>query len=516
MAAKFVEYFSDAYFWHVIYFTVLQATLSTVFSLLIALPAARALAHRHFIGKKSILLLMQFLWMLPNITVVLGLVIVYGKQGWLKSLLNSLEIDFSFSLYGLPGILLAHLFLDIPLAMRLIFNELIRIPGESWRLAAQLAMSPYQAFRFIEWPQIKAPILGIACLIFLLCFQGFTLILALGGGPRASTIEVAIYHAVRFDFDFEAAFYLALWQVSFCLTITSLSFSFVRKSLSYSTIGLRQTTSGIPKKISPTNFINLVTQHNRSAFLLDILSLAVTLLFLLPPFAAILFSGINATFSKIIASETFWISFGYSLSTALCTGALSIFLSLSIAFYLRHLRIKHKRFFISTILETISISYLIIPPTILSMLLFFLFNSLSNKTLLGFYAIIFINSLMALPFALRSLTYSSQEILEKYNKLYRSLGLSFWQRWKFVEAPLLRKNISHALALSVILALGNFSVIAFFGSASLQTLPYMIYTLLGSYQLEEAAVVVLCLILLSILLLIIIDRVVGGKNAANQ
>ena len=49
-------------------------------------------------------------------------------------------------------------------------------------------------------------------LVFLLCMTSFAVALTLGGGPRATTLELAIYQAVRFDFDLGRAAWLALIQ----------------------------------------------------------------------------------------------------------------------------------------------------------------------------------------------------------------------------------------------------------------------------------------------------------------
>ncbi len=35
----------------------------------------------------------------------------------------------------------------------------------------------------------------------MLCVTSFTIVLVLGGGPGATTLEVAIYQALRFDFE---------------------------------------------------------------------------------------------------------------------------------------------------------------------------------------------------------------------------------------------------------------------------------------------------------------------------
>ncbi|TGQ55921.1 thiamine/thiamine pyrophosphate ABC transporter permease ThiP, partial [Mesorhizobium sp. M1C.F.Ca.ET.212.01.1.1] len=50
-------------------------------------------------------------------------------------------------------------------------------------------------------------------LVFMLCITSFTIVLTLGGGPAATTLEVAIYQALRFDFDPARAVVLTLLQI---------------------------------------------------------------------------------------------------------------------------------------------------------------------------------------------------------------------------------------------------------------------------------------------------------------
>lgn len=494
------EFLNNPYLWHVIWFTFYQAFLATALALILALPLARSVAYRDFYGKSTVLRILQFTWMLPSIAVALGIVIVYGKQGWWHTVLSLIGIPYSFSLYGLPGILLAHLFFNIPLASYLLLTELVRIPSETWRLASQLGMSASTTFRYIEWPYIKTPFLGIAALVFLLCFTNFTLVLALGGGPSASTIEVAIYHAIKFDYDLSMAGMLAIIQIVFCFFVVLGSFSFFKKPVIFSSF----------VRLSHDKRKQWATPRKKS-----FLTLLICALLLIPPFGAILFSGWNSSLLKIIYWPFFWSSVAHSMLIALCAGILSTFLSLVVAFYLRYLRVIRKRFFTSVLVEVFSVIQFIIPPTLLSVGLFLLLLPIVDEKIVGIFSIILINSIMSLPFSLRCITYSAQEITTKYAPLYQSLGLSFWQRWKLIDAPLLKSNIAQALGISAILSLGDFSVIAFFGSATLQTLPSLIYNLLASYQLKEASAVVLCLILLSGLLLVFIDRLIGGKHATH-
>src|SRR3546814_16801091 len=53
----------------------------------------------------------------------------------------------------------------------------------------------------------------------MLCFTSFAVVLTLGCGPKATTLEVAAYQALRFDFDLGRAVTLALVPLLLCTAI---------------------------------------------------------------------------------------------------------------------------------------------------------------------------------------------------------------------------------------------------------------------------------------------------------
>lgn len=199
----------DSYLWHVVRFTFLQALLSALISVLPAILLARALYRRRFPGRQLLLRLCAMTLVLPVLVAVFGLLSVYGRQGWLATLCGWLGVEYDFSPYGLQGILLAHLFFNLPLATRLLLQALENIPVEQRQLAAQLGMNGWQQFRFVEWPALRRQILPSGALIFMLCFASFATVLSLGGGPQATTIELAIYQALSYDYDLGRA---ACWR----------------------------------------------------------------------------------------------------------------------------------------------------------------------------------------------------------------------------------------------------------------------------------------------------------------
>ena len=108
--APSLAFWKDSYLRRVIYFSVLQAGLSTLLSVSLGLIVARAFARfGKFPLRGLILSLFGLPLVVPAIVAVLGIISVYGSQGWLP--LGS-------SLYGLNGILLAHLFFNLPLVVK--------------------------------------------------------------------------------------------------------------------------------------------------------------------------------------------------------------------------------------------------------------------------------------------------------------------------------------------------------------------------------------------------------------
>src|SRR5690606_42104588 len=73
--------------------------------------------------------------------------------------------------------------------------------------------------RLIEWPVIRRNLPGMIGLLFMLCVTSFTTVLTLGGGPRATTLEVAIYQSLHFDFDPGRAVALTFTQLALTLLI---------------------------------------------------------------------------------------------------------------------------------------------------------------------------------------------------------------------------------------------------------------------------------------------------------
>ena len=104
---------SNRYILRVIAFTVEQALLSTLASILLGLPGAYLLARYDFRGKSIVKAITTVPFVLPSIIVVLGFVIFFGNNGVLNRAFMgafNLENPPLKILYSMKAISLAHTF----------------------------------------------------------------------------------------------------------------------------------------------------------------------------------------------------------------------------------------------------------------------------------------------------------------------------------------------------------------------------------------------------------------------
>lgn len=477
--ASVLACFSDPYIWHITFFSLKQAILSTLFSLLGAIPVSLALYRRRFHGRIWLLRLCMMTFVLPVLVAVFGIVTIYGNSGLLKQLF---EWD-HFSIYGLSGILIAHVFFNLPLCIRILTQALSAIPQTQHRMACHLGMNALNRFQYIEWPVIRIQLLSISSLVFLLCFTSFAIVMTLGGGPGATTIELAIYQAIHYDFDLALGATLGIWQI--VLTgIFSLLFQRMTKK--------EENGYGVLFQESPPVFTSSIWLN-----IWDYFWILFSVLFLLPPLVAVVFSGLNADFLKVITDRSLWMALYHSFLIAISSGLLALFFGIGVLLTSRIHRLKREKLKADA-LEFNAMLILVTPGVVLSTGLFLLFNQFTYTFDYSLVLVIVINTLMALPYVIKSLSVPFYSIAETFEPLCISLGMNGIRRLYLIEWRALKQPIRRTFSLAFILSLGDLSAIALFGSPDFQTLPLYLYRQLGSYQMHAAAVTALILFLLSL------------------
>ena len=479
----------DAYLHRLIGFSFKQALFSAALSVILGFAFAHALYSVQFPAKHLILRLTSLTFVLPVLVAVSGLLGVYGLSGWINQLINLFGFNRTFNIYGLSGILIAHLFFNIPLAAKIALQALQAIPNEQHQLAAQLNLRRGAFFRYVEWPYLKGPLLSASALIFTLCFTSFSVVLTLGGGPQYSTLEVAVYQAVFFEFDLPKAALFALIQFIFCLLFFIASQFFSKP---------------IDTKLSQRHLWQAKLSRKAQFYHLAVIS--VITCFLFTPLLNIVSQGLSSPQLWMIwQNAPLWHALCNSLLLAFSAAGLALAAAFAITLTSRQLRRRHHIKTADALLIG-SMTGLAVPTLILAFGLFLALQNQQTTPIHLFIVVVICNALTAMPFIVRILNEPMERNMSYFDDLCRALNIRGWTRFRLIEWPQLKTPMRYSFALAAALSLGDFTAIALFGSPDFTSLPHLLYQQLGQYQTRQAAVTALILLLLCGSLFGIIER----------
>ncbi|HEY89891.1 MAG TPA: iron ABC transporter permease [Thermoflexia bacterium] len=448
---------------HILGFTVGQALLSTLLTLLLGLPGAYLFARYDFPGKRLFTALTTVPFVLPTVVVSAAFTAVIGPRSPLNTLLSG-TLDLR---YTLGAILLAHVFYNYTLVLRMVGGFWANLNPHLEQAARTLGASPWRAFREVTWPQLLPAINAAGLLVFIFCFTSFGVILILGG-PRFATLEVEIYRQTIYFANLPLAAALSLIQILFTLLLTS----------SYTRL---QTSLTRPVKLQP----RWLTQRRPrtpgeiSFVLLNILLAGLLLGFPLLTLTARSF-GAGLHYYRALfenpRSSIFYVppvtAVGNSVKFALATTGLALLLGLLATLALRKERqgwMLDTLFMLplGTSAVTLGLGYLLAmarPPL-----------NLRGTPLL----IIMGHTLVALPFVVRSLLPALQAIRPALLEAAATLGAPPWRVFVTVELPIIWRALAVGAVFAFTVSLGEFGATTMIARPEMPTIPIAIYRFLS-------------------------------------
>ncbi|MDR0810018.1 MAG: ABC transporter permease subunit [Gemmobacter sp.] len=461
-------------------FTITQAALSALASVAGAVPLARALARRRFAGRGVLVTALGAPFLMPVIVTVLGLLAVFGRSGWLATLgLPPLPV------FGLGGVVLAHVFLNMPLATRMLLEGWQSIPGERLRLAESLGFGPREIWRHIEAPMLRSLLPGAALAVFAICLTSFAVVLILGGGPAATTVELAIYQAIRFEFDLARAALLATAQVAACGVAVALA-------------GLFTLPAGFGAGLDRAAALPAPGGWRWG---MDMAVITLAAAFLAGPILAVALRGAPAL---VALPVPVWPALGASLLVAVIAAPLAVSAALLMALACT----QGARW-----LEPVAMLPMASSQLVLGTGLFLILFPFVSPAAVALPVTVIVTATMALPFAYRILLPEVRRLEADYGRLAAVLGLRGWPAARLLVLPRLRRPLGFATGLCAALAAGDLGVVALFATEQGTTLPLVISRLMGAYRMEAAAGAALLLVMLAFGLFWICDRWGRGGTA---
>ncbi|MGZ4710600.1 MAG: ABC transporter permease [Acidimicrobiales bacterium] len=192
----------DPFYRHVAWFTLWQAVVSTVLTVLVALPVAAVFARFEFRGRRLLWSLLLVPFVLPTVVVGAAFLALLGPHA-------ALGVDLHDTIWL---VLIAHVFFNLAVVVRTVGGLWGNLDPALEDAARTLGASPLRAFREVTLPLLMPAIAAASSIVFLFCFTSFGVVLLLGGA-RARTLEVEIYTQTARLLHLDVAAVLALLQL---------------------------------------------------------------------------------------------------------------------------------------------------------------------------------------------------------------------------------------------------------------------------------------------------------------
>lgn len=518
---------NSAYLGRVFGFTVYQAFLSTLLTVLLGLPAAYLFARYDFHGKALLRSLSTIPFVLPTVVVAAAFNALFGARGWANVLavnwLGLGEPPFTLT-NSLAAILIAHVFYNLTIVLRLVGDVWSRLDPRLNQAARSLGATAWQAFWRVTLPLLLPAILSASLLVFIFDFTSFGVILLLGG-PRYSTLEVEIYYQMTALLNIPTAVFLSLLQLGCTLGLTVVYNRLSERVTRPLPLASQKRVLARLTKPAQKGFASLVIafliafqvlpllalvgrsviyagwERGERSFAHPTLSLAAyreiflnrrAALFYIPPFRAI----------------------AISVSYALATVLLGFLIGFPAAWFLSRqqegrLLERWRRWLEPLILLPLGTSSVTLG---LGFLLAFRQPPLDLRT--SPLLIPFAHTLVAFPFIVRSLLPALRSIRPRYHQAAAVLGANAWQIAQRIDLPIIGRAVLVAGVFAFGISMGEFGATALLTRPEFPTLPIAIYRFLGQpgeLNYRQALALSVFLMVITGLGMILIEKFRSGE-----
>lgn len=457
-------------------FTVWQATVSAVLTLIVGLPVTWIVSRHEFVGRRIVRALTLVPFVLP--TLVVGLAFRAVLPADLRS--------------GVLPLVVAHVFLNVAVVVRVVGARWESQPRSFDEAAATLGAGAITRFRTVTLPMLRGSIAGAAGLVFMYCFTTYGAARVLAGPSRPVT-ETEIYRFAVLAGDMRAASALAVTQVVLVGAVLAL------------------TARGASHTSVPQRPLALRTAAPLRRFGVAIGAALITVAFVLPIIGLVCRSiRVGDGFSPAAWRRAFGgagaldvvSSLTASLTTAAAAAMLSIMIGSLIAFAQVHAasRAAHG---VATACEVIPV---VVSAVVVGLGFLLAFRTSPFDWRGQWWLLPVSHAVVALPLVSRTVVASMRQIPADLRSAASTLGASPLRVLASIDASLLRRPIGAATALAALVSLGEFGASSLLSRRGNETLTMAVGRLLGrpgdvvQAQAFVAAVVLaaLCLALVTV------------------
>ncbi|MGW0473680.1 ABC transporter permease [Streptomyces coeruleorubidus] len=449
---------------HVLWFTTWQAIVSTVLTLLIALPGAYVFARFDFRGKQVLRAVVTVPFVLPTVVVGTAFLALVGRGGLLDELWG-VRLDTT-----VWAILLAHVFFNYAVVVRTVGGLWAQLDPRQEEAARMLGASPLRAWRKVTLPALAPVVAAAALMVFLFTFTSFGVVQILGG-PTFSTLEVEIYRQTSEIFDLSTAAVLTLIQFVAVGAILALHTWTVRR---------RETALRL---VDPSVTARRPRGTGQWALLGGVLVTVVVLLLL--PLAVLVERSLDAPgfgYYRALTRDDGGVflvapieAIGNSLSYAVAATLIAVVIGglASVALTRRDAG-RFVRGFDALLMLPLGVSAVTVG--------FGFLIALDEPPLdlrSSWILVPLAQALVGVPFVVRTMLPVLRAVDVRLREAASVLGASPWRVWREVDLPMVRRALLIAAGFAFAVSLGEFGATVFIARPDNPTLPVAVARLLG-------------------------------------
>ena len=453
--------------------------------------------------------------MLPTVVVAAGFNALLGQRGLLNvSLMQWFGYETApiVVINTLGAILLAHVFYNTTIVLRLVGNTWERLDSRLEQAARVLGGSPWEVFKKVTLPLLMPSILAASMLVFLFDFTSFGVILLMGG-PRFATLEVEIYIQSLQLLNLPMAAFLALVQLM-CTLIFSIIYS---RMVAKTAVVSRQSRNPFQKLNTWKSriFAWVILAVFILLFIFPMIALPVRSVLQFDPDMGVRTSQairITLDYYKELFINTsgsiFYIPPILALQNSIKYALLTVFISLVLSFPVAYSLARPGK--LDRILDPLIMLPLGASAVSLGLGYIISFNQPPLNLLASNWLIPLAHSTIALPFVIRSLQPVLASIPDDYKKAASVLGATPIMAWFKVTWPFASRAALAAGIFAFTISLGEFGATSLVARPDNPTIPLAIYRFIsqpGARNYGQAMAMATILMAATTISILIFERI---------
>lgn len=487
-----------------LWFSIGQALISTLLTILLAIPTAYVFVRYQFPGKALLLSLSTLAFVLPTVVVAMAFSALIGEQGLVNQGLMS-----AFRLESPPIqlertlaiIVIVHIFYNFAVALRMITGFWANQSPRMEEAARVLGAAGWRLWWEIRLPVLRPVLLASSILVFIFTFTSFGVVIILGG-PHFATLEVEIYQQAVNLFNLPVAAGLSLAQIGL-MFVMMLVYTQLQRS--------------VPLDLQSAGQIARKPHGKREWSLVTVCVIGMIVLLFTPLLALVIRSltgpdgftlryyqelGVNTRGSVLFVPPVQAVS--NSLVFAVATTVLAVVFGVLTAYLLDKRHSRWSKWLdplfmlpLATSAVTLGFGFIIAldePPL----------NLRTSPVLIPI-----AHTLVAMPFVVRSVLPALNSVTPNLRDAGSTLGAAPWQVWRWIELPLISRGIIVGATFAFTISMGEFGASLFIARPNTPTMPLVIFRLVnqpGALNIGQAMAMSVLLMIVCGISFVVIER----------